>query len=310
MEPWIHLVVEAGPERGREIHIPAAGVRIGRSSRNDVALNDPSLSRFHCRLYFKPDDGLWVADLGSSNETLLNGKPVEDGRVGPNDEITIGDTTLRVRSDRYPLKATAAALGIPGPSLVPGFERPPVRSPANHLRGPLIGTVVVLALVALLVWVPWASVMEEIGGLRRPATTVPVALPLLDVTYERVEATASNIFRYSMQIQRQTLVVQIDDLQHDRHVRRETKLNVAQMRDLAGSVEAAGFFELFPAYLKLISGVYVLSDIRVTIGARTHRCRVLNRVEPEPLAIVRRQLDAFGKRELGLAVLAVEPEAP
>ena len=54
MEKAIHLVVEAGPERGREISIAQAGARIGRSSRNDVVLDDPSMSRFHCRLFFKP----------------------------------------------------------------------------------------------------------------------------------------------------------------------------------------------------------------------------------------------------------------
>jgi hypothetical protein len=314
MDTQIHLVVEAGPERGREIQIPPGGVRIGRSSRNDVVLNDPSLSRFHCRLFFKPGEGLWVADLGSSNETLLNGTPVQENRLSPGDEISIGDTTMRVRSDRHPAGAAGVVPGAPPPGFSEpvidlGLKQAPAGLPANRLRARLIGAAGVMVLVAVLASVPWGRVNDAIRQWRQPAPPLvaQVNLPVMDLTYERVEATSSNIFRYFMQIQRQTLVVQVDDLQNARHVRREKKVDPALVRDLAKSVEAAGFFDLLEAYLGLTPGVYALGDISVTLGARTHRCRVLNRVEPEPFASVRSQLEEFGKNELGLAALAVEP---
>jgi pSer/pThr/pTyr-binding forkhead associated (FHA) protein len=72
--------VEAGPDTGRRITVPPAGGRIGRSSQNDIELTDPSVSRFQCRVFFKPDGLLWVADLGSTNETLLNGAGVLEAR--------------------------------------------------------------------------------------------------------------------------------------------------------------------------------------------------------------------------------------
>lgn len=92
----IRLIVEQGPEQGREITIPAEGARVGRSSRNDIVIHDPAISRFHCRFFFKPGEGLWAQDLASINQTLLNNKPLAASRVHTGDRLTMGQTTLKV----------------------------------------------------------------------------------------------------------------------------------------------------------------------------------------------------------------------
>jgi pSer/pThr/pTyr-binding forkhead associated (FHA) protein len=48
MDP-VHLMVVRGDDTGKAITVPAAGARLGRSSKNDIVLADPSLSRHHCR---------------------------------------------------------------------------------------------------------------------------------------------------------------------------------------------------------------------------------------------------------------------
>lgn len=316
MDTVVHVVVEAGPERGRQISIPRDGARIGRSSRNDVVLNDPSMSRFHCRLFFKPGEGLWVTDLGSSNETLLNGRAVQESRVKPGDVIAIGDTELRIRNDRDPdaPPSTAGAAPVPPAAAEPvidlGLKKTMASAPMNRMRRMLLAAAGLMGLAALLAWVPWARVADLIKGHPEPvASAAPtVDLPVMDLAYERVEGTASNLFRYSMQIRRNTMIVQVDDLQNARHVRREKKVDPDLIRDLAKSVESAGFFDLLEDYSGLAPGVYELSDISITLGPRTHRSRVLNHVEPDVFASVRGQLEEFGKNELGLAALAVEPE--
>lgn len=63
-------------------HIPVnkSEYVLGRNADCDLVLNDHSVSRKHCRILFRRDEP-WVADLGSSNGTWVNGIKVDDERV-------------------------------------------------------------------------------------------------------------------------------------------------------------------------------------------------------------------------------------
>jgi len=52
-------------------------VLIGRGRRCDVKLEEPSVSRRHAVLW-REGTGTWLADLGSSNGTFLNGQRIEE----------------------------------------------------------------------------------------------------------------------------------------------------------------------------------------------------------------------------------------
>jgi hypothetical protein len=68
---------------------------IGRSSRCDVVLSDPTISRRHARLIFR--DGRWVVqDLASTNGTILNGRRVGRSGLRPGDELVLGQARLRI----------------------------------------------------------------------------------------------------------------------------------------------------------------------------------------------------------------------
>ncbi|HEY9181456.1 MAG TPA: FHA domain-containing protein [Candidatus Baltobacteraceae bacterium] len=100
----VRLAVREGALRApvREVALEVAEgepVLVGRSSGAAVDLKDPEVSRRHARLELARGV-LYISDLGSSNGTFLNGKPLGDGgielRVG--DDIDVGNTRITVTS--------------------------------------------------------------------------------------------------------------------------------------------------------------------------------------------------------------------
>jgi adenylate cyclase len=87
---------------------------VGRGVASDIAIYDPTISRRHAELIVG-SDGVEVKDLGSSNGTCINGSRVSGGHLRPNDSVTFGKVTFRLR----PL---APSEGEPAP---PAFEVPP-----------------------------------------------------------------------------------------------------------------------------------------------------------------------------------------
>lgn len=74
-------------------------VTIGRSSQNDITVNDPKVSRHHCQIVQYDDGSYGIVDFGSTNGTYVNGQRVQgEERMNPNDEVRIGYTTLPWRS--------------------------------------------------------------------------------------------------------------------------------------------------------------------------------------------------------------------
>jgi hypothetical protein len=79
---------------GRRLVVGPAGVTLGRSSRCDVVLDDPNVSRQHAEL--RPRGGSWVlTDLGSTNGSSVNGRRIDAPTVvKPRDEIELGTSVM------------------------------------------------------------------------------------------------------------------------------------------------------------------------------------------------------------------------
>jgi transcriptional regulator with GAF, ATPase, and Fis domain len=95
------------PSGDRIYDLDREEVVFGRDVAADVRLEDPKLSRRHCRVY-RSTDGWHVADLGSRNGTSVNGTLVIDDRLDQGDTIEIGRTSVVVgfpvvREDATPL---------------------------------------------------------------------------------------------------------------------------------------------------------------------------------------------------------------
>ena len=93
-------------------------LRIGRDSTNDMALDDPNVSRFHAEVVAR-EDGLELRDLGSRNGTRVNGSPVTRARLETGSEVGIGPFRLvfdgsdfLARDDRGALRLGAREITV------------------------------------------------------------------------------------------------------------------------------------------------------------------------------------------------------
>jgi pSer/pThr/pTyr-binding forkhead associated (FHA) protein len=88
---------------GRPIEVPLeqvpGSVVIGRESDCDIVLDDPSISRRHCRLDFEATGEIRVHDLESGNGTRINGMQLSRGTIRAGDRIGLG--SLDFRLERY-----------------------------------------------------------------------------------------------------------------------------------------------------------------------------------------------------------------
>ncbi len=301
MSTRVHLVIEKGEEAGRLLTIPPDGARLGRSSANDIVVADPLLSRHHCRIFFKTGDGLWIADLGSANETLVDGISIAETPLQKNSEITVGQTVMRVLDDER---------GEPASPLVDLGLRPSDSPVARRRRlgvGPLLLTAGLAAVATTAIWG-----IRHAHSRPRPAPP-PAAAPIADLTlavdYEKVEATPRNIFSYRLQITPDgKLAIQIDDLENKRSVRKEKPVEKKLLDGLARAVRESTFFDLDEHYRGVLPGALERFDLSVTIGRDTHRSLVVNRMEPDAFKTVRERLEEFGKVELGLWAIQFSAE--
>lgn len=79
----------------RADRLPPGGLAIGRTSDNQIVVNDPLASRKHARLVAGAE-GLHIEDLGSANGTFVNGVRQERTVLRERDIITIGNIDFEV----------------------------------------------------------------------------------------------------------------------------------------------------------------------------------------------------------------------
>jgi len=84
---------------GQRYDITKQRTVIGRSQRADVRLEDPNVSRRHAEIR-REGTVYWIVDLGSTNGVEVNGVPVERAQLEPNDEVTLGESTLVFSRER------------------------------------------------------------------------------------------------------------------------------------------------------------------------------------------------------------------
>src|SRR5262249_21694368 len=89
-----HLAVLDGPKASSEYLSKKESCSIGSHSRNDLVLEDPTVSRFHCEIRLTPRGPL-LRDLGSRNGTMVDGVQILLGVLKSGSLLRLGTSTLQ-----------------------------------------------------------------------------------------------------------------------------------------------------------------------------------------------------------------------
>lgn len=139
------------------------GGTLGRSSENQLVLNDPTkyISRLHAKVSCR--EGNWFYEDLGSNPSVINDHPVGKGReilLAEGDRIVIGDYLLEVQMQAETIAAPLISpLPLNNPDL-PLFEPPGVVDPTTPL--PLFETIEVVAAPVT----PVGKFPDELAGAR------------------------------------------------------------------------------------------------------------------------------------------------
>jgi transcriptional regulator with GAF, ATPase, and Fis domain len=93
----VKLVVEETAGEVREYIFDQDVVTLGAAPGNDVVLEDPRVSREHCRIVHEPS-GYLVEDLGSTNGTAVNRVRVREAFIRSGATLTIGGVDVRFQT--------------------------------------------------------------------------------------------------------------------------------------------------------------------------------------------------------------------
>jgi pSer/pThr/pTyr-binding forkhead associated (FHA) protein len=69
---------------------------VGREKTSDIIINDPLISKEHCKITLTDEGHYHIEDMDSTNSTYLNSKLLKKpAHISYGDRIIIGDTIMR-----------------------------------------------------------------------------------------------------------------------------------------------------------------------------------------------------------------------
>ena len=292
------LMIMNGALNGQRFGVKEGGLRLGRSSSNDIHIPDEELSRNHCLFEPVGETGIRVTDLASANGTLVNGTALggdpADLKLG--DIVEVGQTTISVVGDQPLPDSGEVDLGL-GDSAKRPTEPVRRRSPLMNILWP-VAVLLVGAAICLMLSAPQKT--EEVA----PVSEVEAAPAIREVGYEKVEANLDGIFRYSLAVAADgTIRVTLDDTKENRHPTIPAKrLDARALKDLNDILPPEAFKGLDGEYVGAEPDTQSLTSWRLKVVYTTgvREVRVVNTQEPEAFRSVREKLEAFSKNELGI----------
>lgn len=304
------LEIANGVLAGKRFAVPQGGLRLGRSSSNDIHIPDEELSRNHCLFEAVGEDGVRLTDLASANGTSLNGRSLGDApanlKVG--DVVVVGTTILRVVGEGAPTPpAGTVDLGLGEKTVATApTARAKRRSPLANILWAVAILVGAAAIYVLLVAPPGApsADVQAVPEDESPAVK--------EVYYEKVEANQSQIFRYEMTLSPDgVLKVAVDNVPgENRHVTKSQQLDEKALAELNDILAYKALREIDRAYEGVEPDPPALESwtLKVIYTTRSRTIRIVNTQEPEAFRAVREKLETFSKNQLGVWALQYSRE--
>ena len=322
------LLITSGPMSGTRFEVGAGGVRLGRSSSNDVHIPDEELSRNHCLFEQSGEAGIRITDLASANGTFVNGEQLgSDSReLKGGDTIEVGSTKISVVGDEPPFAPRAAGikvaatvdLGLGAASAEPAqggvASHKQSKAQGGHQRTMIANVLWVVA--ALTVAVAIAVVLCAPRESEKPVAPVveeKTEQKLVSLRYEKVEADVTRVFSYRMEIDGSGILrVAFDDVPgENRHVDKKTKLSDKANKRILEILEKPGFAALDDEYVgSSVEDENALKSFRIRVVRWNSIKDVLveNTQEPDAFREVREALETFSRNELGIWAIQYSKE--
>ena len=88
------VVILNGYAEGMEYPVTKISTTLGRDATSDIVVRDPMASRYHAAILYE-DGKFLLKDMGSTNGTVLRGRPIVQEQITSRDRFMIGDTALQ-----------------------------------------------------------------------------------------------------------------------------------------------------------------------------------------------------------------------
>jgi pSer/pThr/pTyr-binding forkhead associated (FHA) protein len=117
------LLLNNGSGQSQEIFLRSGLSRVGRNAANEIQIEHPSVSSFHCEIT-SAGDSLIIKDLGSTNGTFLDGKPVEEVCAFNGQRLQLGSVEVIVDAPETMVASPELEAVGAAPPPVPAISRP------------------------------------------------------------------------------------------------------------------------------------------------------------------------------------------
>ncbi len=111
------LVIKSAGFDGRVIELNLGLNRVGRSSKNEIQIEHPSISARHCEIVLT-NDGVAVHDCESTNGTFVSGQRISQAKLSVGQSMHLGDVELVVETTDVTISIPQFDVPRPAPPVV------------------------------------------------------------------------------------------------------------------------------------------------------------------------------------------------